>query len=137
MYQLRPGQSGQLSLPVVPSMREHAPSSPAARFWYYDPQSGYWKRTGDAVLDPSSGAYAGKVEHLSFINTDIAKFDAACLKVTLDPSIALGLRLRIRYHSGGTLHDRAPPTLRPQRECCLRKSHMIVVASGPEGSANG
>jgi len=43
------------------------------------------------------------VTHLSTINTDIAKFEnAACLKITLDASVPVGNKLRIRYHSGGT-----------------------------------
>lgn len=107
-YQLRTGRAGQLSLPVIPGMRTHAPGTPQARFWYYDTKDGYWKHNGDAVFNAATGAYAGKVNHLSTINTDIAKFDAACLKVTLDPSIALGLRLRIRYHSGGTPFGQTP-----------------------------
>lgn len=108
VYQLRGGQTSQLSLPVLPSMKTHAPNNANARFWYYDEKDGYWKRTGEAVFDPATGAYRGKVDHLSTLNTDIAKFDAACLKVTLDPSISLGLRLRIRYHSGGTPFGQTP-----------------------------
>jgi tyrosinase len=106
-YRLRQGRTGQLKLPVIPSMRTHAPGTPQARFWYYDYKDGYWKHTGAAVFDGSK-AYTGSVRHLSTINTDIAKFDAACLKVTLDPSIALGLKLRIRYHSGGTPFGQTP-----------------------------
>ncbi len=107
-YQLRSGATGQLSLPVVPSMKTFAPNNPTQRFWYYDERDGYWKRTGTATLNASSGAYTGTIDHLSFINTDIAKTDAACLKATLDPSIPFGLRLRIRYHSGGTPFGQTP-----------------------------
>jgi len=107
-YQLRPGQSGQLTLPVLPNMKTHAPNNARARFWYYDERDGYWKRTGDATFDAAKGAYVGTVNHLSFLNTDIAKFDAACLKMTLDPSIPFGLRIRIRYHSGGTPFGQTP-----------------------------
>lgn len=106
-YQLRTGTAGNLSLPVVPSMLTHAPGTPQARFWYYDSKDGYWKHTGAAAFD-GSAAFTGKVDHLSTINTDIAKFDAACLKVTLDPSITVGLKLRIRYHSGGTPFGQTP-----------------------------
>ena len=108
-YQLRKGKAGELSLPVIPSMRRFAPDTPQARFWYYDTNDGYWKYTGAARFDRPSGTYAGKVEHLSTINTDIAKFDnAACLKITLEPSVPVGLKLRIRYHSGGTPFGQTP-----------------------------
>lgn len=108
-YQIRSGTAGDLSLPVIPSMAAHAPSTPDARFWYYDTSDGYWKGIGPTRFDSATNAYVGKVDHLSTINTDIAKFDnAACLKVTVDPSIAPGSKLRIRYHSGGTPYGQAP-----------------------------
>ena len=107
-YQLRPGQVGSLSLPVIPNMKTVAPATPTARFWYYDTADGYWKHNGDATFDTSTGAYTGTVNHLSTINTDIAKFNAACLKVTLDPSVPFGRKLRIRYHSGDTPFGQTP-----------------------------
>lgn len=108
-YQLRKGTVGDLALPVIPSMREQGPANPTARYWYYDTQDGYWKHNGDTFYDRSSDAYVGRVDHLSTINTDIAKFNnAACLKITLDPSVALGLKLRIRYHSLGTPFGQTP-----------------------------
>ena len=108
-YQLRNGASGQLSLPVIPSMRRIAPDTPRARFWYFDTKDGYWKHTGDATFDRNARAYGGKITHLSTINTDIAKFDnAACMKITLDPSVPVGSKLRLRYHSGGTAFGQTP-----------------------------
>lgn len=107
-YQLRPGMTGEVSLPVIPSMKSHAPAAPQARFWYYDTKDGYWKKTGEAGFDLATGAYTGKIDHLSTINTDIAKFNVACLKATLDPSVAPGLKLRVRYHSGGTPFGQTP-----------------------------
>jgi tyrosinase len=107
-YQLRSGQAAELSLPVIPNMKTFAPNNPQARFWYYDTKDGYWKSISNAVFDPATGAYTGKVTHLSTINTDIAKTNAACLKVTLDPSIAPGMKLRIRYHSGGIPFGQSP-----------------------------
>jgi tyrosinase len=108
-YQLRKGTVGDLALPVIPSMREQAPANPTARYWYYDTQDGYWKHNGDTFYDRGSDSYVGRVDHLSTINTDIAKFNnAACLKITLDPSVALGLKLRIRYHSLGTPFGQTP-----------------------------
>ncbi|HEV2805765.1 MAG TPA: tyrosinase family protein [Chthoniobacterales bacterium] len=107
-YQLRSGKTGQVSLPVIPSMSAHAPGTPQADLWYYRLKEGDWRRTGKAVFDAASGAYAGSVDHLSTINTDIEKLTPACLKVTLDPSVAAGLKLRIRYHSGGTPFGQTP-----------------------------
>lgn len=107
-YQLRPGSTARLTLPALPEMLSHAPGNPEMPFWYYDTQDGYWKKNGTARFDPVTRAYVGQVNHFSTLNTDIAKFDAACLKVTLDPSISFGHRLRIRYHSGGTPFGQAP-----------------------------
>lgn len=108
-YQIRPGMSGQLVLPVLPSMRAHVGAATSAPFWYFDVKDGYWKKAGAAVFDAALGAYRGSIDHLSTLNTDIAKFDnAACLAVTLDPSIALGSKLRIRYHSDGTPFGQVP-----------------------------
>lgn len=108
-YQLREGVLGRLSLPVIPTMQEQAPSNSVARFWYYDTKDGYWKYTGDTFYDQDAGAYVGTVDHLSTLNTDIAKFNnAACLRVELDASVPLGSKLRIRYHSGGTAFGQTP-----------------------------
>jgi len=109
VYQLRQGISGQLSLPVIPSMKSHVGDAPQPPFWYYDDKDGYWYNAGQAAYDASSGTYRGNVNHLSTINTDIAKFDnAACLAITLDASVPAGLKLRIRYHSGGTPFGQVP-----------------------------
>lgn len=108
-YQLRRGRTGEVTLPVIPNMQRFAPDTPKARFWYYDTKDGYWKHNGDATFSASARAYRGKVNHLSTINTDIAKFgEAACLKITLHPSVAFGRKLRIRYHSGGTPFGQTP-----------------------------
>lgn len=108
-YQLRDGRRADLTLPVLPSMRSHTGVAPTAPFWYYDTGDGYWKQNGESVFDPAREAYVGQVDHLSTINTDIAKFDnAACLKITLDPSVATGQTLSIRYHSGGTAFGQTP-----------------------------
>lgn len=108
-YQLAPGRAAGLVLPVLPTMRRAASKAPNVPLWYFDTADALWKSAGSSQLDSSRTAYAGKVTHLSTINTDIAKFsDAACLKVTLDASIPVGNKLRIRYHSGGTAFGQAP-----------------------------
>lgn len=109
VYQIKTGMSGQLTLPVTPSMESHAPATPSTPFWYYDKKDGKWHEAGNSSYDAMSGSYKGTVNHLSTINTDIAKFEnAACLAITLDPSIAPGHQLRIRYHSGGTPFGQVP-----------------------------
>lgn len=109
VYQLRPGAAGRLTLPVLPTMRAHVALAPQTPFWYLDPRDGLWKPAGQAAYDASIGAYRGTVRHLSTINTDIAKFGgAACLAITVDPSLSSGLKLRIRYDSGGTPFGQVP-----------------------------
>lgn len=108
-YQIRTGMSADLRLPVLPTMAAHVGAAPSAPFWYLDEALGEWVQTGSAVFDASIGAYRGNVDHLSTINTDIAKFDdAACLAITLDATIPAGNTLRIRYHSGGTAFGQVP-----------------------------
>jgi tyrosinase len=109
VYQLRNGVSGNLSLPVLPTMAAHVGAALQAPFWYYDEADGLWHEAGQSTWNPAVGAYQGILNHLSTINTDIAKFDnAACLAITLDSSIATGHKLRIRYHSGGTAFGQVP-----------------------------
>lgn len=108
-YQIRSGMTGNLSLPVEPSMLAHTGATPNAPFWYFDEEDQLWYEGGSATYDAVSGAYRGTVNHLSTINTDIAKFDnAACLAITLDSSVPTGNTLRIRYHSGGTAFGQVP-----------------------------
>lgn len=108
-YQLRNGMTGNLSLPVEPAMLAHTGSTPNAPFWYFNEADQLWYQGGSATYDAVAGAYRGTVNHLSTINTDIAKFDnAACLAITLDPSVPTGNSLRIRYHSGGTAFGQVP-----------------------------
>ncbi|VAW99781.1 hypothetical protein MNBD_GAMMA21-2336 [hydrothermal vent metagenome] len=108
-YQLKNGVSGQLALPVLPTMSAHVDKAPSPPFWYYDVNDGYWKKAGQASFDASTNSYTGTVNHLSTINTDIAKFDnAACLAITVDASLPTGNKLRIRYHSGGTPFGQVP-----------------------------
>lgn len=109
VYQLRNGESADLSLPVLPSMQSHVAAAPSAPFWYFDPSDGLWHRAGQSTFDAIAAAYRGNIDHLSTINTDIAKFDnAACLAITLDATVATGNKLRIRYHSGGTAFGQVP-----------------------------
>jgi len=108
-YQIKNGMTGQLSLPVIPSMEAHVSSTPNAPFWYYDEGKAEWFKAGESTFDVNTGSYVGSVNHLSTINTDIAKYNnAACLAITLDPSISSGHQLRIRYHSGGTPFGQVP-----------------------------
>lgn len=109
VYQIKNGMKGQLTLPVIPSMETYASATPSTPFWYYDVNDGKWYEAGPSTYDSTLGSYVGTVNHLSTINTDIAKFDnAACLAITLDPSITPGHQLRIRYHSAGTPFGQVP-----------------------------
>ena len=109
VYQIRNGVSGDLSLPVLPTMAAHTDVAQQPPFWYYEETDGLWHEAGQSSWEAASGAYRGTVDHLSTINTDIAKFDnAACLAITLDSSIAPGHKLRIRYHSDGTAFGQVP-----------------------------
>lgn len=91
-YNLAPGQSAEVSIPIPPSMVATAPAQ--MPIWSLDPKDGYWKPLGTATLDAATASYKGKVPHFSTINMD-QPGPVACLRVHSDTSIPTGLKLRV------------------------------------------
>jgi hypothetical protein len=93
IYNLAPGRTAEVTIPVPASMLAHAP--PRMPIWTYDPRDGYWKSLGAvAALDRTVGSYRGQVPHFSTINMDQTG-SVSCLQVHSDVSIPTGLTLRV------------------------------------------
>jgi hypothetical protein len=118
-YNLRPGSVARMTLPVPEAMLATAPEKIV--LWSYNERTGFWEDDGgEAVLDRGKGAYVGEVRHFSTINTDIAKQDATCLKLSLDPSVPLGeVKVRVSYESGPTPFVQVPELLLDQVDNAL------------------
>jgi hypothetical protein len=100
-YNLRqdiPGMEAEVEMFAPPTMLAGAP--PSARLWSYDEGDGYWKEAGSAGFQTATGSFRGKVKHLSSINTDLEKDDAACLKALIYPPIPTGVKLRVTDPTG-------------------------------------
>jgi hypothetical protein len=110
-YNLRPGTTATIVLPVPDAMVATAPDQIV--LWSYDAKTGLWDDSaGSAKLDRASRSYIGEVRHFSTINADIAYVDAACLKLTVDASVPLAeLKAKISYVSGPTAFAQTPEIL--------------------------
>jgi hypothetical protein len=100
-YNLRqdmPGMEAEVEMYAPPTMLAGAPSG--ARLWSYDEGDGYWKESGSAGFQAATGSFRGTVKHLSYINTDLEKDDAACLKALIYPPIPTGVKLRVTDPTG-------------------------------------
>ena len=131
-YNLAPGNSAQITIPVNPAQLGGAPP-PTIPLLSYDEQQGLWVQEGTATL--VGGTYVGKVSHFSEINTDQLKVNQACLRIdatSMPSSFQLELRIptssrraddRDRDHSQrcSALPRRLqPPNQRERRAARLR-----------------
>jgi hypothetical protein len=90
--QLASGAQAQTTIPVPDSMLAGAPATMPV--WSYDTIDGRWKPSGDGALDKATGAYQGKVGHLSTINMD-QPGPVSCIRVRTDVSLPAELTLRV------------------------------------------
>lgn len=97
-FNLAPGALADIEMDLPATMLAGAPST--ATFWSYDEIDGYWKKSGVASFTPATGNFIGQVSHLSTINTDLSKDDAACLKVLIYPPIPTGVKLKVTDPTG-------------------------------------
>ena len=92
LYNLAPGKTAELSMPIASNQLANPGAPPAAvPFWTYDMKTGFWaeetveaQRVGDR--------YRAVVEHFSYKNTDLKLEEAACLAVTLDETLDGGAK---------------------------------------------
>jgi hypothetical protein len=78
-YNLRPGATAQVTIPLDPD-RFAAGGAPATiPLLHYDESAGDWVEDGVANL--VGDEYIGTVTHLSAINADIVRSDGACIRI--------------------------------------------------------
>jgi hypothetical protein len=101
LYNLAPGATAELSMPIASNQLANSGSLPAeVPFWTYDLKTGFWEEdTAKAQLD--GDRYTTEVAHFSYKNTDLKLEEAACLAVTLDETLDGGAKeLRATILSG-------------------------------------
>ena len=105
-YKVAPGKTAEVVLPPPAALKNPPPT---IALWSYNEQTGYWDDLNMvATFDAARNAYVGKVPGFSTINTDIAKTNAACVRVLLDNVDRSQLKARVTYDSGGTPFAQTP-----------------------------
>lgn len=98
VFNLKSGATARITLPVMPSQLTGPNAAPATiPFWSYDTLSGYWREYAQARLVGS--AYEVDVPHLSELNTDLSKGQAACIRVHLDATLPLNRPINVKVPS--------------------------------------
>jgi hypothetical protein len=82
-YNLAPGKTATLSIPVDPAAAQAKTPPPSLPLWFYNQQTGLWVQEGSAGL--AAGSYKGTVNHFSSITPGFASSDAACMRFHVDP----------------------------------------------------
>lgn len=81
-YQLKPGSSAELTIPVDPAQLKRPESIPPnIPFLLYNSSYGMWTQVGTAHLNEAGDAYIASVNHLSEFNMDLVKRDQSCVRV--------------------------------------------------------
>ncbi|MCG8420012.1 MAG: carboxypeptidase regulatory-like domain-containing protein [Proteobacteria bacterium] len=81
-YQLAPGQSAQISVPVPAGLDYTGP----VPMWYYDSEQGRWIEEGVGAVE--DGVATGTVSHFTVWNFDFKVAWPACIKVRVGPNLA-------------------------------------------------
>lgn len=84
-YNLRPGMTAKLTLPVDPAqLAAGGPKPPTIPLLFYDEVKGVWVQDGIATLVGNN--YVANLKHFSAINTDQIKTNQSCVRV-LSPTL--------------------------------------------------
>ena len=79
-FNLAPGSEATVRIPVDKAQLAKAPAE--IDLWFYDTKSGLWRQEGKATL--FGDTYQARVKHFSVVNVDVAKIDAACMRIHTD-----------------------------------------------------
>jgi hypothetical protein len=84
-YNLRPGATATVTIPIEPSQLAAPGAEPGQiPLLKYDRPSGIWNQRG--VLNRVADTYVGTVTSFSEINSDLVKQDQACIRIHSPPS---------------------------------------------------
>lgn len=81
-YKLDPRSMADILIPIAPENLAGSPST--IPLWDYDTKTGAWIEIGS--LNKSGNSYLGQTNRFSALNTDIAKDDATCLFIKINPN---------------------------------------------------
>ena len=89
-YSLDPKAKAKIKIPLDPGqlLQPDSIEKSIPLFWYNE-ETGYWVKDGEAFLTDDRTAYVGEVGHFSSFNMDIEKTTPACLKIRQTASTPL------------------------------------------------
>jgi hypothetical protein len=111
-YNLAPGKTAQIQVPIDPSMAATAPATIAV--WHFDASAGVWNQEGEATRN--GNYYEATVTHFSAVNMDLAFNDGACTRIVVDQTI-MPTPFKIR--------------MTPQNGQTVRPDHQDQIVNGP------
>jgi cytochrome c5 len=97
-YNLKPGASGTLTIPVDGTqLAGRSTTQSTMSLLYYDEQQGVWHPEGNVTLRGSgaNSGYAVKVKHFSTANADILKTGQSCVAIEVDSSLSSNLPFQV------------------------------------------
>ncbi len=95
-YNLAPGKTAQISIPVNTSMLSGATPPATLPLWSYNEQTGIWQEEVTATYDAVSHAYVGNVSHFTSWNADAVFTNTACVFITIDPNTGPEIPFNLR-----------------------------------------
>jgi hypothetical protein len=85
-YNLAPGKTAQISIPVNTAFLGHGTPPATLPLWSYNERTGAWQEEATAIYDPVAKAYVGNVPHFSAWNADAIFSGTACVFIGIDSS---------------------------------------------------
>lgn len=108
LYNLAPGKTATLRIPVNPATPLTAPAPASVALSTYDEQTGLWRQVGDATL--AGPFYEGTVSHFSAFSVGLLANDAACMRLHVDPgTVNLPVVLSILIPANDAVGANLPP----------------------------
>lgn len=98
-YNLKPGTTATMTIPIDPSQLAAGGSIPATiPILFYNERDGVWVQEGTA--NRSGNNYVAVVKHFSAINTDLVKTNQSCVEV-ISPALPASYKLETTIPLGG------------------------------------
>lgn len=119
-YQLRPGQTAEISMELPPEIQYSGPIP----LWHYDMEQGRWVEEGEGRVQ--DGVASGVVSHFSAWNFDVKVATPSCIKVTttgLPPTSSFEARVVI-----------SPPSPFPRSQIVSLNGGDNVLFNLPNGT---
>ena len=107
-YNLAPGKTATLRIPVAPATPLSAPAPGSVPLSTYDEQAGVWRQVGTATL--AGNFYEATVSHFSAFSVGLLANDAACMRLHVDPgTVNLPVVLSVLIPANDAVGANLPP----------------------------